>query len=322
VQIRIDGRVEEVRTVEELEQLCKKLREELQGSGCQYHSWYIRVPPDRLLAILRKAFVKYSQGVLAVGEVISEYLEENKLSKSLSRVITPTLSSLGLMAGGKFTAAAVELGRLLAEGRSEEAFEKLRQLVMRNCVLREVVENVGDCAELEKVVASVLAAYGKSVRFDELKYTAELIKLIEPRCSGCEFKCVTPEKIAACTQRLVQIATPHMRELFEKLDISLLPEHLDYVQIARDAYSINVKGTAKQIGMLLIAEPVETAEPQRLKNTLAKLDEKIVEGIYEVYVKIVPIIEGGGGGCRSLKLLVEVVRGDLERASKLVKASS
>ncbi|MEM4061005.1 MAG: hypothetical protein QXK11_10920, partial [Pyrobaculum sp.] len=109
VLIRVDGNEEVVSTVEDLEKLCKRLREELQRAQCQYHSWYIRIPPDRLLALLKKAYMKYLQGMLSVGDVLAEFLDENKLSKSLARVITPTLSALGLTAGGKFTATAVEV---------------------------------------------------------------------------------------------------------------------------------------------------------------------------------------------------------------------
>jgi hypothetical protein len=54
--------------------------------------------------------------------------------------------------------------------------------------------------------------------------------------------------------------------------------------------------------------------------SLLKLDERVAEGVYEVYIKIIPILEGEG--CRPLKLLIEVARGDLERVSKIVKLSS
>jgi hypothetical protein len=95
VIVRIGDYEEEVATAEDVERLCKKLKEELQRGGCRFNSWYIRIPPDRLLNLLKKAYVKYTQGVVGTGEVIAEFLEENRLAKSLYRTITPTLSSLG-----------------------------------------------------------------------------------------------------------------------------------------------------------------------------------------------------------------------------------
>ncbi|ACB40396.1 hypothetical protein [Pyrobaculum neutrophilum] len=319
VLVRVGDRDIRVDTVEDLEKLCSSLKELLQGE-CQYHSWYIRIPPERLLALLRKAYVKYTQGVVSVGDVISEYLEENKLSKSLARTITPTLSSLGLASSGRFTSSAVEVGRLLYEGRSSDARERLRALALKNCVLKEILERINDCAELEKATETVLASYGKSVRFDELKYTVELLKMVSPRCRECDLRCATAETIYACGERIIQLAAPHIRELFEKLDISLLPEHLNYVNAEPSTYLLSVKGTAKQIGLILLGPPVEGADLQQMKNALARLDERVVEGVYEVYIKILPILEGDER-CKSVKFLVEVVRGDLERVSKFVKPS-
>jgi len=320
VVVRIGDYEEEVATAEDLERLCKKLKEELQRGGCRFNSWYIRIPPDRMLNLLKKAYVKYTQGVVGTGEVIAEFLEENRLAKSLYRTITPTLSSLGLAASGKFTEVAIEIGRLIAEGKSGDVKSRLRDLVYKNCVLKEMIEKAKDCSELERAVESVLTAYGKSVRFDELKYTAELLRIVHPKCEQCNLSCPSAERLQTCAERLIQLSHPHMRELFEKLDISLLPEHLDYVSVDNSSYLLSVKGTAKHIGMVLIGGPVESADLQQLKMSLSKLDEKVAEGVYEVYIKIIPILEGEG--CKTLKLLIEVVRGDLERVSKIVKLSS
>jgi hypothetical protein len=90
--------------------------------------------------------------------------------------------------------------------------------------------------------------------------------------------------------------------------------------VDNSTYLLSVKGTAKHIGMVLIGGPVESADLQQLKTSLLKLDERVAEGVYEVYIKIIPILEGEG--CKTLKLLIEVVRGDLERVSKIVKLSS
>jgi hypothetical protein len=320
VVVRVGDYEEEVATAEDLERLCKKLKEELQKSGCRFNSWYIRISPDRLLNLLKKAYIKYTQGVVSTAEVIAEFLEENRLAKSLYRTITPTLSSLGLAASGKFTSAAIEIGRLIAEGKSGDVKSRLRDLVYKNCVLREIIEKARDCSELERAVEDVLTAYGKSVRFDELKYTAELLRMVHPKCEECDLSCPSAERLQTCAERLIQLSYPHIRELFEKLDISLLPEHLDYVPADKSAYLLRVKGTAKHIGMVLMGGPVESADLQQLKMSLLKLDERVAEGVYEVYIKIIPILEGEG--CRPLKLLIEVVRGDLERASKIVKLSS
>jgi len=321
VLVRVGDYEENIITVEDLEQFCRKLREELHKSECQYNSWYIRVPPERLFALLKKAYMKYAQGVLNASDVIAEFLDEYKLSRSLARTITPTLSSLGLTTAGKFTAVAIELGKLLHEGRLEEAKEKLRVLFAKNCVLKEILERAADCSELEKSVAIVLTGYGKSIRFDELKYTTELLRMAHPKCENCDMSCVTRDKIIHCIEKIIQLSAPHMRELFEKLDITLLPEHLEYVRKDGFTFSINVRGTDKIIGKILIGPPIESVHLAQLKSSLAKLDENIAEGVYEVYVKIIPILEGEEK-CKSMKLLLEVVRGDLERVSKIVKISS
>ncbi|MEM0369464.1 MAG: hypothetical protein QXK71_00385 [Pyrobaculum sp.] len=317
VIIRIGDREEYIASVEDLERLCRQLREELQKE-CQFHSWYIRISPERLFALLKKAYIKYTQGVLNTGEIILEFLDDNKLSKSLVRTITPTLSSLGLTASGKFTAAAVEIGRLIYENRLEDVKAKLRQLVYRNCILKEILESSRDCDDIEKTVASVLTAYGKSIRLDELKYTTELLKIL--KCEDCDFKCMSVDRLSRCLDRVVKLTLDHVRDLFERLDITLLPEHLEYSKVDKTTYLLNVKGTAKTIGHVLISEAVETADLQLLKNILTKLDVEIREGQYEVYIKIVPILEGNG--CKTTKLLIEVVRGDLEKVSKIVKISS
>ncbi len=311
VVVTFGGREEYISTYEDLEKFCEKLRGELEKE-CEYHSWYIRIPPDRLLALLKKAYVKAA----SVSEVISEFLEENNLAKSLARTITPTLSSLGLRSSERFTQQAIEIGKLLSEGKLEEVKSKLYKLILKNCVLREILEKM-NCAEVEKAVAAVLTAYGKSVRFDELKYTAELLRMVSPKCGDCDFRCISPEKLETCRDKLVQTSKTYLRELFEKLDIALLPEHLDFARRGEN-YAIIVKGTARQIGVVLLSSPLESGELQQIKTALSKLDAAVREGEFEVYVKIIPILETGEK-CRSIKLLIEVIRGDLERVSKFVK---
>jgi hypothetical protein len=90
--------------------------------------------------------------------------------------------------------------------------------------LREIIEKARDCSELERAVEDVLTPHmGKACRFDELKYTAELLRMVHPKCEQCDLSCPSAERLAdMCVERLIQLSHPHMRELFEKLDISLL----------------------------------------------------------------------------------------------------
>lgn len=308
-----------VASPQDLEEVCRRLKESLARPRCIYNSWYVRVPPERLLELLEYAYRRYSTGVINSTHVVYRFLEERGLARSLSRTITPTLSALGLTAGGKFTSVALEIGRLAGEGRSEELRQALHQVVSRNCVLAEVMEKAQGCEGLEGAAAAVLSAYGRGPRQDEVRYTVELLRLADPRCAECNFDCATVGMLARCRDRLAQLALTSSRDLLDRLDISVLPDHLELVKVGQD-YLVTVRGTSKRIGMVLVSQAVEGAGvPAPLKEALLRLEEQIAEGIYEFYIKVIPIVEGH---CRPLKAYIEVVRGDLERASKFLRPTA
>lgn len=318
MQVRVGDRVYEVKSQAELEAFCRELRAALEDR-CSYNSWYIRIPPDRLLEILAEAYLSHSKGEVSVALVVGKYLERLGLSKSLVRTITPTLSALGLSTNGVFSRLAVEAGRLVYEGKRGEAVAALRAAALKNCVLRDIIEKLGEsCDDLAGVVESALRSYGKSPRSDELKYTAELIKLVHPPCTPCSFNCVDKASISACGQALVERALHDASDLFEKLDISILPIHLTLAKVKEGLYDVLVRGTGKLVGLVVLADPVEGGRIDKLKDVSKSLEGLAGEGQYEFYMKIIPILEGQPP-CYNAKAFVEVIRADLERASRIMK---
>jgi hypothetical protein len=318
VQVKVGERLYEVRSQADLEALCAELKSALEAR-CIYNSWYIRVPPDRLLEIAEEAYLSYLRGEAEVGPVVGRYLERLGLSRSLARTITPTLSALGMSAGGVFSRQALEIGRLIHEGRRREALSALREAALRNCVVRDVVERLGDgCEGLAEAVDAVLRGYGKQPRPDEAKYTADLVRAIHPPCTPCSLSCVDRASLASCAGALVERAIYGAADLFEKLDISVLPMHLALVKTGEGRYGVVVRDTNKLIGLAAVADPIEGAQVNKLRDVSKSLDGLAGEGEYEFYIKIVPILDGAPP-CYRAKAFVEVVRADLERASRIIK---
>lgn len=319
MEVRIGEKAYLIKELQDLERLCLELRKALyEGHECIYNSWYIRVPPERILDILREAYASYLKGEASVGLVIERYLERLGLSRSLVRTITPTLSALGLSSAGAFSKTALEAGRHLYSGAKHEALAVLREAAARNCVLRDIMMRLGGrCEELASIVEDVLRSYGKSPRADEIKYTVELVKLLYPPCAPCNFACINKEAFVACADSLVEAVMANVGDLFEKLDISILPLHLTYVK-TEEGYKAFVKDTNKPVGLITLAEPIEGAQIGRLRDLSRALDELVEEGAYEFYVKILPILEPAGS-CYRLKAYVEVARADLERVSRIIK---
>ncbi|MEZ0248330.1 MAG: hypothetical protein ABWJ97_03560, partial [Thermoproteus sp.] len=318
MQIRIGDRLYELRSQADLEAICAELRSALEPK-CTYKSWYIRVPPERILEILVDAYTSYLKGEADVGAVVGRHLERLGLNKSLARTITPTLSALGLSTGGVFSRQALEVGRLLYEGRRQEALSLLRDAALKNCVVTDIIQRLDDeCRELPQTVEAVLRSYGKSPRYDEMKYTAEFIKLIDGRCAPCDLNCVDKAALAGCSNLVVERVIYGIVDLFEKLDISVLPMHLALVKARDGIYEVVVRETNKLVGLVALAEPIEGAQVGKLRDVSRSLDGLAGEGEYEFYIKIVPILEGQPP-CYKAKAFVEVVRADLEKASRIIK---
>ncbi len=342
MKVRIDahGTTKELvlSSLEDVEELCGELRSLLASahSGCIRNSWYIRIPPEKLLALLRTAYEMYLKGVLSVGDVVEHFLEQQGLNRSLTRVITPTLSSLGLTSDGIFTRPAIELGRSMAEGRIDGALALLGKMASSNCVLSLIVDRARQerCADLHNIVSRTLSEFGKNPRKDEVAYTVSFIRLafpdlcgdgcpsLDPRCVGSDYpfdKCIDD-----IYQHLYKERGDVITELFEKLDISLLPQHLNIRMRGEGMYDFVVRGTQRVVGKLFLGGPISSRGDLpigELKTALMEIEGRVrsvvSEGMYEFYMKLVPIVSSDGG-CGRLRLYVEVVRSDLERASKIV----
>ncbi len=325
-------------SLEDVEELCGELRSLLASapSGCIRNSWYIRVPPEKLLALLKAAYEMYLKGVLSVGDVVEHFLERQGLNRSLTRVITPTLSSLGLTSDGIFTRPAIELGRSIAEGRMDDALALLGKMAASNCVISLMVDRARQerCGDLHGIVSRTLSEFGKNPRRDEVSYTVSFIRLafpdlcrdecprLDPHCVGAGYpfgKCVSD-----VYQHLYEERGDIITELFEKLDISLLPQHLNIRMRGEGVYDFVVRGTQRVVGKLFLGGPITSRGDLpigELKTALTEIEERVrsivSEGMYEFYMKLVPIVSSDGD-CGRLRLYVEVVRSDLERASKIV----
>ncbi|CCC82680.1 hypothetical protein [Thermoproteus tenax] len=318
MQIKVGDKLYEVKSVADLEKLCSELRGALED-GCIYNSWYIRVPPERLLEILSAAYTSYLRGDVDVASVVGRYLEERGLNKSLTRTITPTLSALGLSSGGVFSKQALEVGRLLYSGRRSEAAAVLREISLRNCIIREIIEKLGEsCDKLGEVVETTLRSYGKTLRADEVKYTGEFVRVIHPPCTPCNFSCIDKNGLPSCYNALIERTLYSVIDLFERLDIALLPMHLAYVRAGDKIFHVLVRETGKLVGLIVLSEPVEGTSISKLRDVSKSLDSAAAEGEYEFILKIIPILEGSPP-CLKAKAFVEVIRSDLERASRIVK---
>lgn len=310
----------ELKSPDDLEKLCAELRKVVASAegGCTFNSWYMRISPERLLDILREAYSAYLRGEISVGAVLERYLQAQGLSKSLARTITPTFSALGLSTSGAFSKTALEVGRALYGGSRAEALAALRAAAKRNCVLRDIMERMRGCeGGLAALVEEVLRSYGKPPRADEIRYTADLVKLLHPACAPCDFNCADKEALAACADAVVDAVMSNIADLFEKLDISIQPAHLSYVKDGA-AYRAMVRETNKPVGTVALADPIEGAQVGKLRDLSRSLDRLVEEGAYSFYIKIIPILEQVSH-CQKVKAFVEVIRSDLERASKVLK---
>ncbi len=154
-----------------------------EGKNCIVKTWYIRIPPERLLNILRFAYQTKCEDV---KKLLNEYLSVTGLSKSNIRVITPTLSALRLSLGNKLTEQALTIGKYLTENAIEKAMDILFELALTNCMLREILDEIysTDTNTFQEAVKKVLERKG-NLRKDELTYTTELIKMLYRYSSKC-----------------------------------------------------------------------------------------------------------------------------------------
>jgi hypothetical protein len=137
--------------------------------------------------------------------VVGRYLERLGLSRSLARTITPTLSALGMSAGGVFSRQALEIGRLIHEGRRREALSALREAALRNCVVRDVVERLGDgCEGLAEAVDAVLRGLRQTAQARRGQIHGGLVRAIHPPCTPCSLSCVDRASLASCAGALVE----------------------------------------------------------------------------------------------------------------------
>ncbi|NPA23420.1 MAG: hypothetical protein GXO23_03895 [Crenarchaeota archaeon] len=154
-----------------------------EGKSCTVKTWYIRIPPERLLNILRFAYQTKCEDV---KKLLNDYLSVTGLSKSNIRVITPTLSALRLSLGNRLTEQALLIGKYLSENSMDKAMDMLFELALTNCMLREIIEELysTDTNTFQEVVKRVLERKG-NLRKDELTYTTDLVKLLYRHSVKC-----------------------------------------------------------------------------------------------------------------------------------------
>lgn len=136
-------------------------------------TWYIRFSIDRILDILKFAYVNKLKNLY---KTLIMYLEKNGLSKSNVRVLTPTFTALKLHVNGEFTDSAIEIGKYLHENDLKNAFNKLYDHVLSNEVLHKIVSKINTFNEdrIFEIVRNILKDYGM-FRKDEISYTFQLI---------------------------------------------------------------------------------------------------------------------------------------------------
>lgn len=247
-----------VNSPDELDRALSEIKA-LVGEGvkrkCTRNSWYIRVRPEILLEILIEAYSSYKSGALRVSDVVERWLQERGYNKSLARVITPTVSALGLSEEGLFNRRAVEYGRALANGGTPKI---LADALEENCIINEIMSEARKgCRSLDEVVVKVFESYGKSIRKDEVVYTSQLIRLIhgDPCESACNKvidvlkgreECIgRVEEDCRDREEFVRSLLDYCRgvlfELFEKLDVGVRIDSLNYRLVQNGIYVATTK---------------------------------------------------------------------------------
>jgi len=133
--------------------------------------WYIRVPPRRILDFL--GFMVRSR-IMNVNLGLRRYLESQGLNPSNMRIILPTLTALGLVNNGELTSESLQIGSSFVENDWDTLYGALLKVSLSNCFLRDIINKLTHgSSDLESLVkASGLR------RWDEVRYTAELLKMI------------------------------------------------------------------------------------------------------------------------------------------------
>jgi len=338
--LRVEYRVSSVDELEGIFSEIRKIVERGDRRRCIRNSWYIRVRPEILLDIIVEAYNSYKLGVVKVGEVVERYLQDRGYSKSLARVITPTISALGLSEEGVFNRRAIEYGKMLSSTRSPRILEKALE---ENCIINEVVSEARrGCRSLDEVVVRVFENYGKSIRRDEVAYTSQLIRMVYGDL--CENLCAQVVDVARGSRDCVGSAPSEdcrskeyfakglldsckdvIVELFNKLDIGIRLDSIEYKHVKGGVYIASTKN--RPIGVVAFHNPLLVEESDlvnKVRSALVSLDndvEELMRGeLYEFYIKLVPIVQRASE-CGRLRVFVEVVRADLEKASKLVTLS-
>lgn len=278
--IRLNGKVYLV-PESDVDRLCDEIRN--YAAQCRFRTWYIRVHPAVILELLTRA-----KAGAPVNSILPAYLSSRGLKQSLARVITPTLSSLGLIQGGVFTDVAEIIGEAIKRG--DDVTGMIRALVEENCILRRILTKVLNGAEPKSAAYSILSEVGKR-RSDEIGYTAKLIEMaIGGRASH--------NYITNIIKDVVMRVAP-----FPNLKISMAG-NMGYLLSGE-----------RPIGIVVIGDWV-VGDANTVREHLKRMDEVLnsIEEAYPVRVKLQPAVVGG-----ERVIYIEAQSSSGERVAKLIK---
>ena len=277
--IRLNGKVYLV-PESDVERICDEIRHS--ASRCTFRTWYIRIHPAVILELLTRA-----RAGMVVSDVLADFLNSKGLKHSLARVVTPTLSALGLAQRGVFTDVAEVVGSAIRRG--EDVTGMIRALVEENCVLRQVLARVMSGAEPRSATYVVLSKMGKR-RSDEIGYTA---KLIEMAIGG---KAV--HNYIDIIRDIVARMAP-----FPNLKVSIAG-NIGYLLSGE-----------RPVGIVVIGDWV-VGDANAVKERLRRMDEVLnsIEEAYSVKVKLQPAVVGG-----ERVIYVEAYSSGGERIARLIR---
>jgi len=279
--LRIDGKTYIVPS-DSHEELCRIAME--LASRCRFKTWYIRVHPAAILELVTKA-----KAGAHVSDALIKFLAERGLKRSLTRIITPTLTLLGLAEQGRFTDVAEMLGSAIKEG--SDVTGMIKAIIEENCILREILHRVSNGEDIKGATRNVLRLHGKA-RSDEINYTAKLIEMAVGKRGDVDLNNV-------------------IRDMITKLGMPI-PGNIRVAMAGNVAYIMSGERT---IGIVAIGEPV-VGDSRLVKERLKALDDVLrnVEDMYQIKIKLQPAVIGG-----EKIVLVEAYVDGGEKVTKLIK---
>mgnify|MGYP001770770073 CR=1 FL=1 len=270
-------------------------------------SWYIRVPFRRILEYLAFAYVN---GYTHVNEGLVAYLKSIGLRESNARVMTPTLSALGLVEGGMLTNEAFKIGELYSLGALNAVSLMLRRLAMRNAALRHMLNDGVDLASL---------GFRRS---DELNYTMQFINFLKIGLLSCQSEALSIMNgscmpIPPCCERHISylaLSRVNIQEALIRLDLN--PSLYEPVINGNGLALVNVATRGDSIPVAYKVSMMHKSQyPSSLRVMVSDVEDSIRRARWGKAIILIPILLFQDGECSMKAYLASYTDGVLTYAN-------